>query len=76
VVVKAIRVRVENGHISGQAPPGLPDGDVDLCLAEPDDEMSDDELARLNAVLARGLESIEAGRFRLATNVIADLRQR
>ena len=74
--MKAIRVRVENGYISGHAPPGLPDGDVDLCLAEPDDEMSDDELARLNAALARGLESIEAGRFRLAADVIADLRQR
>jgi len=45
-------------------------------LAEPDDEMSDGELRRLNAALARGFESIEAGRFRAAADVISDLRDR
>jgi hypothetical protein len=74
--MKAIRVRVENGRISGEAPEGLPDGEVDLCLADPDDEMSDEELARLNDALARGFESIKAGRFRPAADVIADLRRR
>jgi hypothetical protein len=28
--MKAIRVRIENGRISGDAPPGFPDGEVDL----------------------------------------------
>jgi hypothetical protein len=74
--MKAIRVRVENGRISGEAPEGLPDGEVDLCLADPDDEMSDEELARLHDALARGFESIKAGRFRPAADVIADLRRR
>jgi hypothetical protein len=37
--------------------------------------MSDDELARLNEVLARGFESIRGGRFRPAADVIADLRR-
>jgi hypothetical protein len=72
--MKGIRVRVENGRITGDAPPGLPDGELELCLAEPGDEMSDDELARLNEALARGLESIKAGRFRPAAAVLADLR--
>lgn len=57
--MKAIRVRVENGRISGDAPPGLPEGDVDLCLADPDDEMMADELARLNDALARSFESLK-----------------
>ncbi len=74
--MKAIRVRIENGRISGDAPAGLPDGDVDLCLADPEDDMSDDELARLNEALARGFESIKAGRFRPAADVIANLRAR
>lgn len=74
--MKAIRVRIENGHITGEAPVGLPDGEVDLCIAEPDDEMSTDELARLNDVLARGFESIKTGRFRPAADVISDLRRR
>jgi hypothetical protein len=74
--MKAIRVRVENGRITGDAPAGLPEGEIELCLAEPDDEMTDDEAARLNDVLARGFESIRAGRFRPAAAVIADLRRR
>lgn len=74
--MKAIRVRIENGHIPGEAPAGLPDGEVDLCIAEPDDEMSADEVVRLNDALARGFESIKAGRFRSAADVISDLRRR
>jgi len=74
--MKAIRVRVENGQITGTAPPGLPDGEVDLCLAEPEDDLSNEELGRLNAALARGFESIQAGRFRSAVDVLSDLRRR
>lgn len=74
--MKAIRVRVENGRISGDAPPGLPEGDVDLCLADTEDNLSGDELAKLNDALARGFESVKAGRFRPAADVIADLRRR
>ena len=73
--MKAIRVRVENGPISGEAPPGFPEGEVELCLADPDEQMSDDEQTRLNEALARGFESIKAGRFRAAADVIADLRR-
>ena len=74
--MKAIRVHVENGRITGEAPEGLPDGDVDLVLAEPEDDMSDEELARLNEALGRGFEAIKAGRFRPAADVIADLRSK
>ncbi len=74
--MKAIRVHVENGRISGDAPPGLPEGEVDLCLADPDEEMTEDDLARLNDALARGFESLREGRFRPASEVIADLRRR
>lgn len=74
--MKAIRVHVENGRISGDAPPGLPDGEVDLVLADTDDDMSEAELARLNDALERGLEAIKAGRFRPARDLIAEFRQR
>ena len=74
--MKAIRVHVANGRISGQAPPGLADGDVDLCLADDDEALPDDELARLDEALARGFESLEAGRGRPAADVISDLRRR
>jgi hypothetical protein len=74
--MKAIRVRVENGRITGEAPVGLPDGDLELCLADDDDAMTADELARLNEALTQGLESVKAGRFKSASDVISDLRRR
>lgn len=74
--MKAIRVRVENGRITGPAPAGLPEGDVDLCLADADDEPHGEDLVRLNEALARAFASLEAGRFRPAADVIADLRRR
>jgi hypothetical protein len=58
------------------APPGTSDGDLELRLAEPEDDMSDDELVLLNEALAQGFEQIKAGQFRSATDVIADLRRR
>lgn len=75
-MMKAIRVRVANGQISGEAPPGLPDGELDLCLADSGDDLSDGELARLNEALARGFDQIKAGQFRPAADVLADLRRR
>lgn len=57
-------------------PPGLPDGEVDLCLADADDDLSEAELARPNDALDRGFEAVKAGRFRPARDVIADLRDR
>jgi hypothetical protein len=74
--MKAIRVRVENGRISGDAPPGLPEGDLDLVLADGDDEMTEVDLARLNDALELGFEAIKAGDFRPARLAVADLRHR
>lgn len=76
--MKAIRVRVENGRITGVAPPGLPDGEIDLCIAEPDDmeEMTEAEQAELDASLKQSLEDIKAGRYRPAADVLADLRRK
>lgn len=74
--MKAIRVRVENGRISGDAPPGLPEGEFDLAFADGDDEMTEAELARLNEALELGFEAIKAGGFRPAREAIADLRHR
>ncbi|HEY4176362.1 MAG TPA: hypothetical protein VGM90_06005 [Kofleriaceae bacterium] len=74
--MKAIRVRVENGRITGDAPPGIPDGELDLCIADDDDAMTPDELDRLNEALDRGAESVEAGRFKPAAEVVDRLRGR
>ena len=74
--MKALRVRVQNGEISGRAPAGFPEGDVDVRLAEADDDMTADEAAQLDDVLNAGWRCIEDGRFRPAADVLADLRRR
>jgi hypothetical protein len=74
--MKAVRVRVENGQITGRAPEGFPEGEVDMCLAVPDDGMGPEELERLNASLDEGWRCIEEGRLRPAADLLADLRRR
>lgn len=75
--MEALKVRVENGKIVGDAPRGLADGtELELCLAEPRDEMSQTELAALNDALDAGWRSMEAGRYRPAAEVIAELRSK
>ncbi len=74
--MRALKVHVQDGRITGDAPPGLPEGELDLCLAEPEDEMSDEDAARVNDVLESGWQAIQAGRFRPVADVIAELRAR
>jgi hypothetical protein len=75
--MQALKVRVENGKIIGDAPAGWIEGsELELCLAEPEDEMSDEELAALEAALDAGWRSLEAGRVRPARDVIAELRSK
>ncbi len=62
--MQALKVRVENGKIVGD-PPGFSEGsEMKLCLAEPEEEMSEEEPAALRTVLDRAWRSVEAGRFR------------
>lgn len=72
-----IRVRVENGKVVGEAPVGLPEGtELVLQLAEPEDSLTPEELAELNAALDRGWACLEAGQVRPAEDVLRDLRSR
>lgn len=73
--METLKVRVENGKLIGEAPAGLPEGtELELCLAEPEEEMTANELAQLRAALDAGWGSVEAGRFRPAEDVLAELR--
>ncbi len=65
------------GKIIGDAPRGFAEGtELELCLAEPQDEMSEDELAALQTSLDAGWKSMEAGRYRSASDVVAELRSK
>jgi hypothetical protein len=75
--METIKVRVENGKIVGPAPRGMPEGtELELRIADPGDELTEDELAALNKALEAGWRSVEAGRFRPAGEVMTDLRNR
>ena len=72
-----LKVRVENGKIVGEAPPGLPEGtELELSLADPGDDMTEEELAELNRALEASWRSVKEGRLRPAEDVISDLRSK
>ncbi len=75
--MEALKVRVQNGKVVGDAPRGIAEGtELELCLAEPQDEMSDDELTALQAALDNGWRSMKEGRYRPAAKVIAEIRSK
>ena len=75
--MKALKVRVQKGQIVGEAPPGVPEGtELELCIAEPEDEMTEEELAQLNGALERAWRSVQTGRTRPAAEVLAELHAR
>ena len=75
--METLRVRVEKGKLVGEAPPSLPEGtELELCIAEPEDAMSEQELAALQSTLDAAWESVRAGRLHPAAEVIAELRAR
>lgn len=73
--MKTLRVRVENGKIIGEAPPGLPEGtELELCIADPGDDMTEEEIAELNRALETAWRSAKEGRARPASDIIAAIR--
>jgi hypothetical protein len=52
--VETIKVRVENGKIIEDAPPGVPDGtELEIRLADPRDDLTDRHVKSFQ-ILARG----------------------
>jgi len=75
--MNTIRVRVENGKLVGDAPPGFAEGtELLLQLAELEDDLTPQELSELEGLLDRGWACLEAGQVRPAEAVLADLRRR
>ena len=74
---KAVRVRVQGGQLIGEAPAALAEGtELELCLAEPEEQMTDEEAEALERALDAAWRSMEAGRVRPARDLSAELRTR
>ena len=70
-----LKVRVENGKIVGDAPPGLEEGEeLELSIADPGDDVTEEELVRLNRALEEAWRSVKEGRVRPAEDALSELR--
>jgi hypothetical protein len=71
----SIRVRIEQGKIVGEAPPGFQEGDeLELSITDPGDDMTEAELARLNCALEDAWRAVQAGRVRPAEELLDELQ--
>jgi hypothetical protein len=72
----SLKAHVHNGRLVLDEPTDLPEGaEVQLTIVD-DDEMGDDERARLHAALERSMAQAKAGRLIDADEVIGRLLSR
>ncbi|WP_434045751.1 MULTISPECIES: hypothetical protein [Sorangium] len=75
--MQALKARVQNGRIVVNEPTDLPEGTVlELVVADPGDELDDEERAELHAALAEGLAELRAGGGVDADELLSELRAR
>ena len=75
--MRALKAEVENGRLVVDEPTDLPEGTkLDLVLADPGDDLDDEERAELHAALDEGLAELKAGGGVDASEVLARLRSR
>jgi hypothetical protein len=70
-----LKAKVRGGRLVLDEPTDLPDGTEVALVAVEDDELDDEERARLHAALDESERDVQAGRTRSASDVIADLRR-
>ena len=71
-----VRARVKNGRLTLDEPTDLPEGAEVELVAVTDDDLDDEDRARLHAALAASEEEFRSGKGIPAADVIADLRRR
>jgi hypothetical protein len=77
MAMRELKARVKNGRIVVDEPTDLPEGtELDLVVADPGDDLDDEERAELHAALDEGLAEMRAGGSVDAADVIARLRGR
>ncbi len=69
-----LKIRVENPKIIEDAPRGSSEStEQEPCLADPQAEMTAEDLTTLQAALNAGWRSMEARRYQLAGEVLAEV---
>ena len=72
-----LRARVEKGRLVLDEPTTLPDGTViELVADDEGDDLTDEERRALHEALSASWTSAQAGRFRPASAILDELRQR
>jgi hypothetical protein len=74
-----LKAHVKNGQLVLDEPAELPEGveaDILLHIADPHDEMDEEERAELLRSIDEGLADVDAGRVRELKDVIASLGMR
>jgi hypothetical protein len=75
--VEALKARVQNGRLIVDEPTELPEGTVlELTVADPGDELDDEERAELHAALEEGLAEMKTGGGVDAADLLAELAAR
>jgi hypothetical protein len=71
-----LKATVRDGRIVVDEPTGLPDGTVlNLVVEMPEDQMSEEELAQINASIAISMEEIKAAKTVPGAQVLAEVRK-
>lgn len=75
MTMQPFKAHVRNGRLVLDEPTDLPEGDVvELVLLESDDELDDEERARLDGALHESIDQMKAGQTIDATEALAELR--
>ena len=70
-----LKAKVRDGRLTLDEPTDLPEGtEIQLVPFDDDDDLDDEDRARLHESLARSEKDVRAGRVRPADQVIAELR--
>jgi hypothetical protein len=72
--MNTLRAHVRGGRLVVDEPTALPEGtEIDLTVADPGDDLSDDDRAELHAALSTAWASVRAGLERPAEELIEEL---
>ena len=75
-IMDTLKARVQSGRLVLDEPTEFPEGTVlDLTLADPGDDLDEEERAALHAALADAWAEAKAGRTRPASEVLEELRK-